>query len=432
MAQTISRRGLLASALAGSAAYALPSCTTTYPRRVRRADDKLNLGIIGVGGRGSENMSDVSSENIVALCDVDEKELRKAAGKHPRAKTFFDYRDLLTLRDLDAVVISTADHTHALIAAAALRRDLDVYCEKPLTHTVGEARYLTNLARQKGAVTQMGIQIHDHANFRRVVELVQSRAIGNIKEVHVFVNGSNWSQGKLSAAPNPIPGHFHYDLWLGGARAIPYDPGYHPAGWRRWWEFGNGTMGDMACHYLDLAFWALELDHAVSVKASGPPLDLLTTPDRLKVEFQFPARGDRPEVPLTWYDGRMIPEILSSLGLSKWTNGVLFIGDRGWIIANYDIHTIGPAAEATKIKIPDPWLPDSVGHHREWIEACKSRGSTSCGFEYAGPLTEAVLLGIVSYRSGVGFKWDAAQLVADHPKANELVHKHYRAGWSLT
>ncbi|MBI3819404.1 MAG: Gfo/Idh/MocA family oxidoreductase [Planctomycetes bacterium] len=430
MTHRASRREFLGYAAAAAAATWIPACQTNPRRRILTLNDKLNIGVIGVGGRGNDNLHGVAGENIVAICDVDENNLAGAAKEFPNAKRFVDFRELVLLQSLDAIVVSTPDHTHAPAAAAGLRRGLDVYCEKPLAHNVHEVRTLTELARKYGAVTQMGTQIHDHANFRRVVELIQSKAIGDVKECHVFVNGTNWSKGERAKERVPPPNHLHYDLWLGPAEEQSYDPSFHPAGWRRWWAFGNGTLGDMACHYMDLAFWALQLKYPKTIEAEGPAPDPETAPDRLKISYTFPERENLPPVNFTWYDGHHRPEILKTLNLEKWINGVLFIGERGNVIANYDNHELIPGAKA--IERPKPWIPDSVGHHREWIEACKNRGTTSCNFNYSGPLTETVLLGAVAFRTGTRLEWDAESFkIKNSEAANGMLRQNYRSGWTL-
>lgn len=432
MTTRATRREFLAFAAASAAAAWIPACSGLPARRKLTLKDKLNIGVVGVGGRGHDNLMGVASENIVAICDVDEQPLAKAAKEFPGAKKYIDFREMLLLNNLDAVVIGTPDHTHAAASAAALRRGLDVYCEKPLAHNIYEVRTLTELAQKHQAVTQMGIQIHDHENFRRVVELVQSKAIGEIRECHVFVNGTNWSNGKLSEKRIIPPKDLHYDLWLGPAADEAYDPSFHPAGWRRWWKFGNGTLGDMACHYMDLAFWALELKYPLSAEATGPEVDPATTPDRLKVIYQFPERGNWPGLSLTWYDGHMRPEILKKYNIEKWINGVLFVGDKGFIIANYDEHAIGPVESYKSFARPTPWIPKSIGHHREWIEACKTRSATTCNFNYAGPLTETVLLGTVAFRTGKRVEWDGPAMAAkNNSAANAMLREKLRSGWTL-
>jgi predicted dehydrogenase len=425
------RRAFLGALAAGSLLPAVRALPVRVPRRRR---DKLNLGVIGVGGRGNDNLGGVAQENIVALCDVDARPLEAAAKRFPAARTFVDFRELLALGDLDAVVISTPDHTHAPIAAAALRRGLDVYCEKPLAHSVHEVRVLTQLAGEHGAVTQMGTQIHSWPNYRRVVEHVQSGALGAVTEVHVFCNGKTWSGGERPAEQPPVPEWLAWDLWLGPAPERPYHPAYHPAGWRRWWDFGGGTLGDMACHYMDLAFWALDLAHPLSVQASGPEVHPETAPAGMSVHYEFPARGKLPALALTWYDGDERPAVLERLGLQQWQNGVLFLGEDGrWLVADYDRLEIGPKERFAAFVAPPQFVPDSIGHYEEWLQACRTRGRTTCPFAYSGPLTEAVLLGNVSFRlGGTKLDWDAhAMRARNAPQAAPLLRREYREGWVL-
>lgn len=427
-----SRRDFLQYSALAAGSLLLPQCSATPQRRVLGPADKMNLGVIGVGGRGGANLDGVKEQNIVALCDVDARHLQSAAEKFPGAATYADFRDLLRVGGLDGVVISTPDHTHAPAAAMALRAGCDVYCEKPLAHTVHEVRVLTELAREYGAVTQMGTQIHALPNYRRVVELVRCGAIGPITDVHVFVNGTNWSGGERPARGAPPPEWLAWDLWLGPAPEREYSPEiYHPANWRRWWDFGGGTMADMACHYTDLAFWALDLNSPSTVRAEPGPIDPETTPPGMTVHYTFPARGDQPALDLTWSDGRNRPPVLASLGLEDWRNGVLFVGRDGWLIGDYSKHQLGPAAKFAGFTPPDPSIPDSIGHYAEWIESCRTRDRATCDFDYSGPLTETVLLGLVSYRcGGQTLQWDAEKLrVANVPEADELLRRESRDGW---
>ena len=252
----ISRRSFLKSSALAAASAAVPGAARDITRKIFASDQKLRLGVIGVGNRGRDNLNAVAGEHIAALCDVDTAMLAPARERFPDARVFRDFREMIaTMDDLDAVVVSTPDHTHAPAAAAALRRGLHVYCEKPLTHTVREARTLTELARKHDCVTQMGTQIHAGSNYRRVVERIRSGAIGQVYEVHVFCDKS-WSGGERPTDRPPVPETLDFDLWLGPAPERSYHPAYHPAGWRRWWDFGGGTLADMACHYVDLVHCA--------------------------------------------------------------------------------------------------------------------------------------------------------------------------------
>jgi len=400
------------------------------PARKFSAYDKLNLGVIGTANRAAQNLSQVASENIVALCDVDDDLLAAANQRFPRARTYNDFRKLLEQPDLHAVMVCTADHTHAVATAAALRLGKHVYCEKPLTHTVAEARAISNLAAtNKKLATQMGTQIHATDNYRRVVELIQSGAIGQVLECHVWCEKS-LANSKRPSAMLPVPSSLHWDLWLGPAPARPYHPDYLPKTWRHWWDFGEGILGDMACHYMDLPFWALNLDSPLAVEAEGPPVDPQTTPEWLIVRYQFPnPRGPQP-FPLTWYDGGKRPTLATKL--PQWSNGVLFVGKKGMLLADYSRRRLLPEAQFAGFEPPAPSLPSSPGHQAEWLAACKTGSPTSCNFAYGSRLTETVLLGNVAYRTGHKLEWNASRLRATNcPQAENYLQSEYRQGWQL-
>jgi predicted dehydrogenase len=428
---TLSRRCFLKQ----TALAATSACLLRQPAiaRALSANDKLNLGIIGVANRGGANLDGVASQNIVALCDVDDRYLAAVSKRFPAAKTYHDFRKLLDQPDLDGVVISTADHTHAVATVAALKRNLHVYCEKPLTHTVSEARIVAETTRQFKRVTQMGTQIHAGSNYRRVVELVKSGAVGPVREVHNWV-GSVWKglpEGRPAETP-PIPDYLHWNLWLGPAPHRPYHPAYVPAAWRGWWDFGGGAMADMACHHMDLPFWALDMRHPLTIEAEGPPVNPETCPAWLIVRYEFPARGALPPVKLTWYNGDKRPPYITEGKLPPWGAGTLFVGEKGMLLADYDRHVLLPEKDFAEFKPPKPFITESIGHHNEWIEACKTGGPTTCNFDYAGALTETVLLGNVAYRTGKKLDWDAKQLQARScPEADRFIQHHYRQGWTL-
>ncbi len=398
-------------------------------------NERLNIAGIGVGGRGLDNIRACQSENIVALCDVDEKRAGPAFEQFPQARRFRDFRVMFDqmAKEIDAVVVSTPDHTHAIPAAMAMRLGKHCYCEKPLTHSVYECRYLTELAAKMKVATQLGTQIHAGDNYRRVVELVQSGAIGEIREVHVWFAGGYGGMDRPKDQP-PIPEGLDWDLWLGPAPYRPYHPAYVPAGWRAWWDFGNGTLGDFGCHYMDLPFWALKLSHPVRVAASSPlPPHPETTPPVLTVVYEFPARGDLPPVTLTWYNGsNNRPEVPDIKDPNRWPNGVLFVGSKGKLVADYGKHQLLPEEAFADFKRPEPFIPPSIGHHQEWIRACKTGEKTTCDFGYSGPLTEAVLLGNVSFRVQSPLEWDWKNLKATNcPEADRFTRREYRRGWKL-
>jgi predicted dehydrogenase len=303
------------------------------------------------------------------------------------------------------------------------------YCEKPLTHTVTEARLMAKIAAEKGLATQMGTQIHAGSNYRRVVEIIQSGAIGPVREVHVWV-GKGWGGGTRPTDTPPVPSYIHWDLWLGPAPYRPYHPTYLPANWRRWWDFGEGTLGDMACHYMDLPFWALDLRYPDTIEADGPPVNPETCPMGLIVHYEHPARGDKPPVKLTWYDGNRAPKVVA--GHEVRGSGVMFVGDKGEMFANYGSYELYPKAEFANFQPPPQTIPNSIGHHAEWIKACKEGTPTTCNFDYSGALTEAVLLGNVAYRTGKKIRWDAKNLrVTNCPEAAQYLSYKYRDGWTL-
>jgi len=421
-------------------------------------NEKINIGMIGTANRAREDLRGVSSQNIAALCDVDDTFLASAKRRYPDAQTYNDFRKLLEQKDLDAVVVATPDHTHAVATVAALQSGRHVYCEKPLTHTVSEAPIVTETARQYQRVTQMGTQIHAGRNYRRVVEVIQSGAIGPVGEVHVWQGAVYTAGGRPKDRP-PVPATLHWDLWLGPVPSRPYHPAYVPRSWRNWWAFGSGTLGDFGCHFMDLPFWALALRYPLSVETKGPPVLAEGTCPWLIARYEFPAREMRPStadssqaqsllpspishllspVTLTWYHGvknghQVLPPLFVEGKMPAWgPDGVLFVGEKGMLLANYDKYVLLPEKEFAGYEPPPHSIPDSIGHHAEWIQAIKTGGPTTCNFDYSGALTEAVLLGNVAYRSGTKIEWDPHHLRAiGNPKAERFIQHQYRKGWSL-
>lgn len=395
-------------------------------------NEKLNIAVIGTANRAADNLRGVASENIVVLCDVDDDLLAKAKQAFPAADTAHDFRKAVERNDVDAVVVSTPDHVHAVATMTALKAGKHVYCEKPLTHTVQEARLVAETAEKMGVATQLGTQIHAENNYRRVVELIESGAIGAVKEVHVWV-GRSWGGGDRPNATPPVPANLHWDLWLGPAPERPYHPTYVPFHWRKWWDFGGGTLADMGCHHIDLAFWALKLRHPTRIEAIGAdPPHAETAATALEVRYEFPSRGELPPVSLTWYDGGKRPKYFADHALPAWGDGVLFVGEGGMLLSDYGRHRLLPEEKFQDFQPPTPYIPASIGHHREWIQACKEGTPTTCGFDYGGALTECVLLGNVSYRAQSPLEWDPIKLVATNcPAAANFVEKEYRKGWTL-
>lgn len=439
------RRFLGTVAATSSAIFAAPSIL-----RGRDLNSRLNLAIIGVSGAGGFKMDHLAqSENIVALCDVSAAAMNGAAAKHPQAKTYRDYRRLYeNANDFDAVVVSTPEHTHAFATLPALQLGKHVLCEKPLAYNIYETRVIREAAAKAKVATQMGIQIHAGDNYRRVVELVESGAIGPVSEAHVWV-GRAWGWQSDEAAKrnhdivsvrdrpegtSPVPAGLDWDLWIGPAPFRPYHDVYFPGPkWYRWWDFGNGTMSDLGSHWNDLPFWALKLHAPVSVEAFGPPAHPEIAPASMKAVYEYEARGDLPAVRLTWYQGEEKPELWHTGAIPKWDSGVLFVGTEGrMILSNYGEHLLLPEKQFKDFKRPDPYIPKSIGHYDEWAHACKTGDPTTCNFEYSGWLTEANHLGNVAYRVGEKIYWDSAAMkVTNTDKAEPFIRREYRQGWSL-
>lgn len=439
-----SRRQFLKASVVASASL------ISFPALLSAAspNGKLNIAVIACGGRGGSNLGDVSSENIVALCDVDERAVRRAAQRYPQARTYKDYRKLYDeAKDIDAVVVSTPEHHHAFATLPALKMKKHVYCEKPLTRDVHEARLITKAAKEAGVATQMGTQIHAGDNYRRVVELVQAGAIGPVRETHVWV-GRAWgwqSQEEAKAnkdivlvqerpaATDPVPDFLDWDLWIGPAPLRPFNNVYFPGPkWYRWWDFGNGTMSDLGSHWNDLPFWALKLDAPKTIDASGPPPNPEIAPASMSARYEYGARGDLPAVSLTWYQGTSKPAVWHEGKIPKWDSGCLFIGDKGMLLADYGKHVLLPEKDFADYQRPAPTIPRSIGHHKEWIRACKTGEPTTCNFGYAGPLTEANHLGNVAYRAGQKLEWDPQNMrFPNAPAAERFLGRQYRSGWSL-
>ncbi|MCG8583264.1 MAG: Gfo/Idh/MocA family oxidoreductase [Pirellulales bacterium] len=426
----ITRRRLLQVAGIGGVGYWTSS---TLAAESASPNEKLNVAIIGVDGRGRANTNGVKSENIVALCDIDDNRMARAASKYPAATKCNDWRKCLDQKNIDAVVISTADHHHAPCAVEAMRRGQHVYCEKPLAHTVEEARVVRDTFNKSKVATQMGTQIHATDNYRRVVELLQGGAIGKVKTAHVWCGRTC---GKVTSLPGqkPIPKNLHWDLWLGPAADRPYNKGYLPGNltWNRWWDFGNGVLGDMGSHLIDLPYWALDLKNPTRASAEGPPVDPYSNPSWLICTWDHPATDKRPAVQVKWYHHKKRPPSPPGIDLSKWRIGVMFEGEKGQLVADYGRRVLLPADQYKDFVPPKATIPPSLGHYKEWIHAAKTGGPTLCNFEYSGALIEHNLLGNVAYRVGKTLEWDAARLKATNaPEADKFIRKEYRKGWEM-
>ena len=441
------RRSFLqtSTAIGAAATFSAPNIL-----RASNLNEKLNIAMIGIGNRGQRNTGYFKAENIVALCDVNMAKLGIAAKSYPKARQAKDFRRLFDhQKEFDAVVVSTPEHTHAFATLPALQLGKHVYCEKPLTYNIEESRIIRMAARRTKVATQMGTQNHANDNYRRVVELIQSGAIGSVREVHVWNSRAwGWHQSEQAArkakdrfivirtpkTPQPIPAGLDWDLWLGPAPARPFHNHYFQGPiWYRWWDFGNGTMSDLGSHMVDLPFWALKLEAPLTVEAKGPKPHHDIAPASMQAIYEYGARGDLPPVKLTWYQGLEKPHIWKDNGIPKWANGHLFIGDKGMLLSDFRKHVLLPEKQFADFKGPDPFIPRSTGHHQDWVIACKGGAPTLSNFEYAGLLTEANHLGNVAYRAGKKIQWDTKEMRATNaPNAERFIRRDYRKGWNLS
>ncbi len=409
---------------------------------------KLNIAGIGIGGMGAGNLANLESQNIVALCDVD---LNYAAGtiaKYPQAKVWTDYREMLEKqKDIDAVLIATPDHTHAVIAMAAIKAGKHVYCQKPLCHDIYEARMLAQAAAASKVATQMGIQGHSSEGFRLICEWIWAGAIGEVLEVDAWCSlsyypwghaawSSKFGAGRPADTP-AVPDKLNWDLWLGPAPERPYHPAYHSAVWRCWWDFGNGMMGDRGAHTLDSVVSALKLGPPISVEATSCGLNPETHPLSAIVTFQFPARQGLPPLKLTWYEGTRPPrpaQLEAGQNMPD-EGGVIFKGSKGVLMCGVygDSPRLIPEAAMHALERPAKTLPRVKGSHEmDWVSAAKTGVQPGAHFGYSGPLTETCLLGNIAKRVDSRIEWDAANLkITNVPDANKYVRTEYRKGWSL-
>jgi hypothetical protein len=461
------RQFLYYSALAAAGASALRSHARPSPRKIG-AGDKLRIACVGAGGKGESDIAHCSSEEIVALCDADEHQAVSSRKAHPNAKFYFDWREMLEKeeKNIDAVTVSTPDHLHAIVASAAMKLGKHVYCQKPLTQTVYEARHLRKLAKEQGVITQMGNQGSAEDGLRRAVEVVQAGVIGPVKQIHVWTNRPIWPQG-ITRPPgqDPVPPNFKWDLWLGPAAMRPFKQGvYHPFAWRGWFDFGTGALGDMACHTANLPFRAARLGYPRLVELlEHSELNPDTFPKTSKIRFVFPARQGLPETEFFWYDGnpedkscaplRPNPELTQSvkeLEEKVPVAGCLLIGEKGQLFSPDDYGTRffiklndekelvsgkdHPAAKVVPVTLPRN-LHTGEGdrrQHLEWIAACKGGPTPFSNFDIAAYLTEIILLGCVALRVGKKLEWDGPGMKATNaPEADQFVKRIYREGWGL-
>ena len=453
----ITRRKFIKGSAAAAAAF------TIVPRHVLGGvgivppSDKLNIAGVGVGGMGKNNIKHCGDENIVALCDVDDKYAAPVYKTYPKAKTYHDFRVMLEKqKDIDAVIIATPDHVHATVAMAAMELGKHVYVQKPLTHSVFEARKLTEAARKYKVVTQMGNQGHSGEGTRLIYEWIHNGAIGKVEEVHAWTNRPVWPQGVEVERPKetpPVPKTLDWDRWIGPAPFRPYHPTYLPERWRAWWDFGTGSLGDMGCHILDGAFFALDLKYPESVEGNistywgefwqytEPKNE--TYPRSTIVRYKFPTRGNMPAVNLTWWDGGLMPprpeELEEGRRMGDSDGGLLFVGDKGKLMAGcYGKNPrLIPETRMKEYKQPKETLKRVQGgiggHEKDWVRACKGGDPASSNFDYSGPLTEMVLMGNLAVRyPQQRLLWDGPNMkVTNSEEANSYVKQEYRKGWTL-
>jgi predicted dehydrogenase len=442
----ISRRDFIGAAAAVTAFTIVPRSVLGGWRHIAPSE-KINIAGIGVGGQGGGDISAVSSQNIIALCDVDWGRASGTFRRHPNATKYKDFRIMLDEEDknIDAVIVATPDHVHAVASMAAIKRGKHVYCEKPLTHSVYEARMIAKAAREHKVATQMGNQGQASEGTRLMCENIWCGAIGQVHEVHVWtdrplrgINDVYWPQGVDRPKERPsVPEKLDWDLWLGPAPERPYHPAYAPFKWRGWWDFGTGALGDIGCHSIDPIWRALKLQSPVSVEASCTLVNNETYPVASMVTYKFDSRGGMPPVKMTWYDGGLRPPRPKELkeGQQFGTNGTLFVGDKGKMFG----YTVIPESLRKEVGKPPQFLSRSPGHHQEWIDACKGGRPAGSNFDHAGPLAEAVLLGNVALRPEIKKKLTNKSLLWDGPgfkftnipEANKYLHTEYREGWSL-
>jgi predicted dehydrogenase len=438
------RRQFLRDSALLAGAISIGAQAPAAPRRLSM-NEKLNIGIIGAGGKGMENLQGVKSENIVALCDVDEERCKEARALYPNVPFYKDFRVMLEKeKSLDAAVVSTPDHTHAIAAITAMRLGKHVYCEKPLGHSVYEVREMARVAREQGVVTQMGQQGHSFEGTRRAVETVRAGTLGEVRELHVWTDrpAGWWPQGENRPTETPaVPATLDWDLWLGPAAERPYHPVYVPFKWRGRWDFGTGSFGDMAVHCMDTAYWALELGVPMSAEVIDSDKKTDDCPALWNIiEMMYPARGSQPPVKMRFYDGKKLPPAELFFGEKITENGALIVGSKGSLYCRTwnggqtadDMHWLLPRKQFVGFVPPPTTLPRTPGHHMEWILACKGGPKTESNFEYASKLTEGLLVGYLAQRLGKRIEWDSANMKAKGlPEADAFIRPKFRKGWEI-
>jgi predicted dehydrogenase len=466
-----SRRAFLKGTAAVAAFSIVPRHVLGGPGFIAPSE-KVAVAIVGAGGMGMRDVQSLLNEpdaQIVAVCDVAERTDLRAfwyrceAGRKPvktlieehygkatpnyRCAEHEDFRVMLEKeKGIDAVLCATPDHLHAFVSITAMRQGKHVYCEKPLGHNVWEVRQMAKVAKETGVATQMGNQGHSGSGVRMTCEWIWDGAIGPVREVHAWSDAGRWDWLKKTpgrpSETSPVPAGLNWDLWLGPREVRPYHPAYAPYAWRGWWAFGTGSIGDMACHNLDPAVWALNLERPLSVEVSSTGVDSEVITSAGLYTYRFGPRGDQPPVKVMWYDGGLRPSIPEGLDpddprqrLGERNDGILFVGDKGFITCPGWAGTprLLPLSLHKSYKRPAPTLPRVKGHHADWLAACKGGPAASANFEYSARLTELVLLGNVALRTGKKLLWDAAAMKATNaPEADAYLKESYRKGWELT
>jgi predicted dehydrogenase len=428
MSKQVSRRDFLQTAALAGAGFWIAG--TAPAAQGRSPNEQIRFACIGVGGKGRSDTADAARHGtVVAICDVDDDALVESAALYPQARWFNDFRRLFDqmAKGIDAVTVSTPDHTHAVISAMAMQLGKHCFTQKPLTHSIYEARRLAEIARQRKVATQMGNQGTASTPLRRAAAVIRAGALGAVREVHIWTNRPIWPQGVGRPARAAVPETLHWDLWLGPARERPYGDGYHPFRWRGFWDFGTGALGDMACHNMNMPFMALDLRDPVAVEAQSAGHNKESYPRWSVIRYSFAARKGRPALTMTWYDGGRRPAAELAPGVKLGDNGVLVVGARGTLYFTRGYKLLGKAEE------PQVKVVESPGHFAEFVRAIRGGPPATSNFpDYAAPLTETALLGNLAVWAGQRVEWDARKLQATNTSALEpLIRPTYRKGYSL-
>ena len=430
--QTSRRRFLKTTAAVGVGYWAAGGVSVA---KSQSPNERIQFACCGIGGKGSSDSADASKNgDVVAICDIDQNRLDGAAKRFAGSKPYHDFRKMLEENEkrIDAVTVSTPDHCHAVVAAMAMRMGKHAFCQKPMTHSIHEARVLGDLAKEKGVATMMGNQGTAGSGLRKAAAMIKAGALGTVKEVHVWTNRPIWPQGGDRPTEQEVPGHIHWNEFIGPAPMRPYGPGYHPFSWRGWWDFGTGALGDMACHTVNMPFAGLDLRDPTSVVAETSGHNEDSYPKWSIIDFEFPKNDWRPALKFRWYDGGKRPEkeILGDIGMKG--SGCVIVGDKGSLYSPDDYgssYTLFGGAEEVEVE-----FVQSPGHFAEWVRAIKGGDPAMSNFtDYAGPLTETILLGnLAVWADGKKIEWDAKNLVAKNaPEVAHVIKNPYRDGYEL-